>query len=397
MIHFRKIPAAIAFVCGLLISSAVGQTGGSSSPYAAWKNGFPNDSKFFPIAVWLQSPSNAERYKAAGINTYVGLWEGPTEEQLAALKKAGIWLVCEQNAVALRHLDDRTIAGWMHGDEPDNAQELPGGKGYAPPITPQKIADDYQRIVKADPTRPVLLNLGQGVAWDKYIGRDTRTNHPEDYPHYIQGSDIVSFDIYPVVHRDPDVKGKLWIVAGGVQRLKDWSENKKIVWNCIECTHISNPDAKATPKQVRCEVWMSLIHGSQGLIYFVHQFKPAFREAALLDDPEMLKGVTAINAEITSLAPVLNDPVPALQMEVKSENADVPVDALAKNHGGSIYVFAVGMRDGPTTASFALQGLKDGQEVEVIGENRKLSAHDGAFRDAFASWDVHLYRIVAKP
>jgi hypothetical protein len=35
---------------------------------------------------------------------------------------------------------------------------------------------------------------------------------------------------------------------------------------------------------------MSLIRGSRGLIYFVHQFKPTFREAALLDDPEMLAG-----------------------------------------------------------------------------------------------------------
>src|ERR1044071_3172543 len=32
----------------------------------------------FPIAVWLQSPSNAARYQAAGVNLYVGLWKGPT-------------------------------------------------------------------------------------------------------------------------------------------------------------------------------------------------------------------------------------------------------------------------------------------------------------------------------
>ena len=42
-----------------------------------------NDPNFFPLAVWLQSPNNAAKYKAAGINTYVGLWRGPTEEQLA--------------------------------------------------------------------------------------------------------------------------------------------------------------------------------------------------------------------------------------------------------------------------------------------------------------------------
>src|SRR4051794_2879303 len=54
----------------------------------------PPDPNFFPIAVWLQSPSKAEQYRKAGINTYVGLWRGPTEDQLATLKKAGLKLIC---------------------------------------------------------------------------------------------------------------------------------------------------------------------------------------------------------------------------------------------------------------------------------------------------------------
>src|SRR5262245_54635261 len=45
------------------------------------------DPSFFPIAVWLQDPANASKYKDIGINVYVGLWRGPTEKQLAELKK----------------------------------------------------------------------------------------------------------------------------------------------------------------------------------------------------------------------------------------------------------------------------------------------------------------------
>src|SRR5262245_2988385 len=33
-----------------------------------WKNGLPSDEGYFPIAVWVQDPKNAPRYKAAGIN-----------------------------------------------------------------------------------------------------------------------------------------------------------------------------------------------------------------------------------------------------------------------------------------------------------------------------------------
>jgi hypothetical protein len=55
-----------------------------------------SDPGFFPIAVWLQDPANAPRYKDMGINVYVGLWKGPTEKQLAALKQHGMRVICAQ-------------------------------------------------------------------------------------------------------------------------------------------------------------------------------------------------------------------------------------------------------------------------------------------------------------
>src|SRR5580658_4035232 len=177
----------------------------SGNPYHRWPNGPSHGENFFPIAVWLQPPGKARQYRDAGFNTYVGLWNGPTEGQLADLKQAGMKVFCEQNLVALEHLRDPTIIGWLHGDEPDNAQVLSGGKGYGPCIPPANIIADYKFIRDKDATRPVMVNLGQGVAWDDYIGRGDRRNHPEDYAEYVKGSDIASFDIYPVVHDSPEV------------------------------------------------------------------------------------------------------------------------------------------------------------------------------------------------
>ena len=360
---------------------------------AKWSEKPPwSDPGFFPLAVWLQSPANAARYQKAGINCYVGLWKGPTEEQLTALQKAGMHVICSQNDVGLKHRDNPLIIGWMHGDEPDNAQALPQGTGWGPPIPPETIVADYGKLHAKDPSRPVLLNLGQGVAWDAYYGRGVRSNHPEDYPKYIEGSDIVSFDIYPVVHEKPAVAGKLWFVPQGVERLIKWSGGRRMVWNCLECTHISNPEKKATPHQVRSMAWMSLIHGSQGLIYFVHQFKPVFREAALLDDPEMLGAVTALNRQITELAPVLKSPSQPSVVTVKCDNAAVPVATMVKTFAGATYLFAAAMREGTTGATFTLPS-KTAAEVEVLGESRALQATDRVFTDRFGSWDVHLYRV----
>ncbi len=368
---------------------AAGRNG--PSPYARWKSGLSTSENFFPIAVWLQNPSRAKQYRAAGFNTYVALWRGPTDEQLRVLREADMRVICHQNESGLKHRDDPTIIGWMHGDEPDNAQSLGSGKGYGPPILPAKIVADYERLKAVDPSRPILLNLGQGVAWDGWYGRGVRSRHPEDYPEYIRGCDIVSFDIYPVAHSTPEVAGNLWFVARGVERLNQWKAENQIAWNCIECTRIHHPTRKATPQQLRSEIWMALIHGSKGLIYFVHEWEPRFNEAALLDDPEMLAAATAINRQITELAPVLNSPPMTPGATVRSENVDVPVATRLLRRAGTTYLFAAAMRAGETKVTFQLPDLKSDVAVEVLGENRRLTARDGSFQDDFGLWGVHLY------
>ena len=373
------------------------QSASATNFYARWPHGPPSDDNFFPIAVWLQPPDKAKQFLAAGFNTYVGLWQGPTEVQLAALKQAGMKVICAPNQVGLKHLDDPVIIGWMHDDEPDNAQPSKMGIGYGPPVPPEKIVEGYRKIRVADPSRPVMLNLGQGVAWDNWNGRGSRTRHPEDYAEYVKGCDITSFDIYPVVHLSPEVAGKLPFVARGVERLVNWAGTNRVVWNCIECTRINSPRARATPYQVRAEVWMSLIHGSRGLIFFVHEWQPRFNESALLGDSEMLSEVTAINRQITRLAPVLNRPTLNNAVEVVSENRDVPIATLTKQTDGAWYVFAVGMGDGKTTAKFTLKDISGGQAIEVLDENRTLAAKDDAFTDTFEPWAVHLYRIKNAP
>ena len=125
----------------------------NDSPYARWQNGPSNGPGFFPIAVWLQDPRNAAKYQAIGINLYVALWKGPTAEQIAELKRHGMPVICEQNDYALKHLDEKTIVGWMHGDEPDNAQSLrPKARATARRSRPRRSSRTIARSRQNDPT-----------------------------------------------------------------------------------------------------------------------------------------------------------------------------------------------------------------------------------------------------
>lgn len=371
-----------------------GPWAGGAAYYGSFSHGPPSDPSFFPIAVWLQDPSMMQKYADIGINIYVGLWEGPTEAQLSALQAASMSVGCDQNDVGLAHVNDETIVMWTQQDEPDNAQS-DGAGGYGPCVPASEVQSIYQSIKANDPTRPVYLNLGQGVANIPYIGWGSACSktHPADYADYIEGSDIISFDIYPANSTYAEIKGNLYYVATGVDNLIAWSGGGKPVWNWIECTGIDDVGAKPTPEQVKAEVWMSIVHGSMGIGYFVHEFNP-FNEHALLDDATMKAAVAAINQQIHDLAAVLNTPPIINAGTVSSADADVPVDMLLKRLGSATYVFAVAMRGSPTHATFSgLTNLAASAAVEVLGENRTIVMSADSFQDDFTGWGVHLYKI----
>ncbi len=187
--------------------------------------------------------------------------------------------------------------------------------------------------------------------------------------------------------------GKLEFVARGAERLAGWTGGQKPFWCAIECTHIDNPNVKPTPQQVRSEVWMALVGGARGVIYFVHQFKPVFREAALLDDPEMLASVTEINRQIRELAPVLNSPTVAGRLTVESTNAAARVAVMVKQNGGATCLFAVNLANQPTRAAFTFLDPNRARQAEVLGESRLIPVPGQNFSDNFAPYAVHLYKL----
>ena len=166
-----------------------------TSPYAGWSRGVPADPAFFPIAAWLQGSWHATELSQLGVNVYVGNNAGTdalAASDLAILKKLGMYAILGQDSVGLANIDDPTIVGWwMTPDEPDNAQPN-GSGGYGPPVDPATLVAQYATYKKADPTRPVWLGLGQGVAYDGWEGRGS--NAPPESG-YVAASDVVAFDI----------------------------------------------------------------------------------------------------------------------------------------------------------------------------------------------------------
>jgi hypothetical protein len=384
----RLARPTIKNLCSCFLICIAALAAGNRAVIASEKypNGFPTDPSFFPIGVWLQSPAKALEYKAIGINTFVDLWNGPTEKDLADLAKYGMYLVGTQNDIALSSPNRAVVKGWLHDDEPDNRQPI--GFGLYGNCIPAPELERRTREMKArDPTRPVMINFGQGIANKYWRGLGPCTNLSNYYSIATRDVDILSFDIYPVASRTPQVKGKLEYVARGVTRLKKLAVDGQKVWAILETTAL-DPPHRVMPAQLRAEVWMAIIHGASGIVYFVHEFASAARADAIFRYPDIVGEVARQNRLIGSMAAVLNSP----NVDGVTVQSDVPIATLVKRDHDSVYVFAVAMENRASQPRFNLRGV-DGSRATVLDEGRSIPIAQSAFQDSFEGYGVHIYRI----
>jgi hypothetical protein len=381
---------------------------GGPAYYSKWANGPSTDPSFFPITVWYQNPTSGYFYQQMGVNfhTYWGSPTSTTESQLTKLKQYNMSGITGYTDMYLNSVNKSVVKGWFHPqDEPDNAVN-----GTQDPVPPASIIADYNAIVAKDATRPVSINLGQGAAIDSWYGRGNRTYCPQDYIEYCKGADIISYDVYPMnmtpwvagvdatwkkTFKD-ELSGNIWYVAKGVDNLRKATDYKKPIWAFIECTNYdTDPACKLTPVETKAEAWMAIIHGARGIGYFCHTINP-FKEAAVLDWAAMKTEITSINASIKANAPILNTQTVSNGATVSTGSSANPVDIMVKRRAGFTYIYAVSMRKGTPTANFTLRDFTGTSTVEVVGENRTITATNGVFQDAFTNWGVHIYKVATQ-
>jgi hypothetical protein len=272
-------------------------------------------------------------------------------------------------------------------DEPDNAQPIGLGL-YGTCVPAAEVARRTRELKARDPTRPVLIGFGQGVANEFWRGRGPCSGDQKYYDIAAQGADILSYDIYPVGSDTPQVKGKLEYVARGVTNLLKRATDRQAVWMALETTAL-DPIRRPTAAEVRAETWMALIHGATGIVYFVHEFKPNFREDAIFRYPDIVDEVTKTNQLIKSLAPVLKSP--SIPGAITLSSA-VPIATMVKVYENMTYIFAVAMQNSPSTVQIKVAD-GHGTSASVLGEARSVPIAQGSFEDQFEGYGVHLYQI----
>ena len=359
-------------------------------PPARFTKSVLDDPAFFPVGVWAQPAGPAAAYKKMGVNVYVGgvdSYPRPRDRAfLDAIAQHGMVAICPYKKQYLEEKlhEHPAFLGWMFGDEPDNVDRTTGQVKH----TPETLLGTFARIRRDDPAHPVYINLGQGVANERFVGRGATD---QQYARYPQACDIISYDVYPCNSISPNGPDRLHLVAKGIDRLRRWAGPRKRVWCWIEANKIrKGPSRAPTPDEVKTQIWMAIVHGADGYGFFCHSWA-AKRMRVSGIEPQMQAALAKTNAEVHALAPVLNSPTLNNRATVKTPRGS-RIDLLVKRHAGALYLFAVNMYRKPEQATITLRGIADAR-AEVLFEHRTLPLKAGVLTDSFPPYALHRYKI----
>ncbi len=283
--------------------------------------------------------------------------------------------------------------GEIEGFDKDGNNVLFCPAQQVPRKWPPETLEQYRRLKAWDPSRPVFMTVtGYFLPLFKKWSEEELASL---YPQYVAAADVVGYDIYPIYGwNKPE-----WVhlVHDGTAALCELAGNKPVYAWIETCrggqwTGPLEGQEAVTPAHIRGEVWMAICRGATAIGYFTHVWKPAYRQFGV--PGENVEAMKAINEQIARLAPVILAEPAKVKVSVTFED-QLNGDIMAKKSGGYIYLFAVNYdsRQRAGRALIEVEGLKAGARIDVVDEDRTITADSGAFADEFSPLGVHIYKI----
>ncbi|MCZ7584218.1 MAG: hypothetical protein M5R36_13260 [Deltaproteobacteria bacterium] len=269
---------------------------------------------------------------------------------------------------------------WFPVDEPDHEDATWG----APPEFVRQMA---LRIRRADPDTPIWINF---QAWK-----------PRIYELYRDTFDIASFDAYPLGGGRP--------ITEIVDRMKDINEqlgDAEGRWAVVEAhdgEHFEKSKRQLTAEETLVQGYLALVHGAQGVIYFIDN-QGRYIDPA--DMPGPWKGIKQFSTETTDrkngLESFLIPTAEILDTMGKSGKIVSTSPAihftLRKRLDGVYALIAVNVsRSEIKEVTLYVQGLQEKTPIGALFEDRAFAAGDGKIVDDFPGYGRHVYLFRMEP
>ena len=359
---------------------------------------------YFPIGVWTQPLSLFATWKARGVNTMVS--DAPPDTIAnwdQAVKKQGFRTIRPPAENPSDDVGNAVLLAWAQKDEPDMT-----GEGYV--NYPAYLAN-YQAWKKADPNRPIYLNFSGGDVLgarpdpdpSDYAANPDCSPNGTPWPfncsltsnhlNYINNTlDWVSNDIYPVSGNLPDdlARYDLTDLGAPIATLQSWTTKPEFCY--IETAPIY--DRGVTSDELRAEVWLAIVYGVRGFVYFPDKFDSSGNWVDWDGTPDdVAKEMTKQDAVINSLAPVLQGDINPADLGIS-----VPSPLLAcwrKAPSGKYFIVVNPVATVKSNVTLTLTGTAGGTTATVFNETptRTITLGGGGttITDSFTAFAVHVY------
>jgi hypothetical protein len=214
---------------------------------------------------------------------------------------------------------------------------------------------------------------------------------------YSRVTDVHGVNHYPVSLGNPNPN------LSEVGRWTDilaWATPNRSVWTTLGICWRWSYDAfgnVALPsrQEQRYMIYAAILNGARSLAFYGGNLPQCWNEADARDRwswtywEEVLEPLVREIGALSPLAPALVNPATTVVLPT----SDPTVQAISRRGaGGDLWVIAA--RSGEGTQPVAIGGLPAGATLaEVYTEGRAVATAGGVLTDAFARWDVHVYRI----
>jgi hypothetical protein len=408
-----------------------GKARGGSPSARAGMSTFDSRS-FYPISVYDQplgcaSPCNAgsqwdprvlTAYQHEGINGFISLYNGSNRSMLDGIAARRMWVIDSPLAPSYPN----PLKGYVWFDEPDGSSVAcqgvpppsalgesvscgPNQYGYIPPRTIAQVTADLHGARGAgDPTRVVYGNYTGG-----HVAANSGMSQAEASA-FVNAVDIASYDDY-ILSGTYEPDHNLWRQYDDMVHVRSEAHYTHPVWAYIEAgdpeTHAQWSGLTVTPAMETAEAWNAVIGGARGITWFDHDFGGsdsgyADSSADLIDPNPVFAGlqatVKAWDAEVTRLAPILNDPFARGYVTRTAVTGGNAMNEMVKfdQRSSRFYIFAAPRFNSAQTASYSVSGRYSGP-VAVYGERRAVTATNGVFSDSVSGQTaVHIYVVPSR-
>lgn len=259
--------------------------------------------------------------------------------------------------VCATHRGHPALLAWSPVDEPDHSY-IP--EFYAPLEWCMAIKD---AIRQGDPTHPLYA---LEIRWRK-----------GGFGHYKDITDFQGYDVYPAFG-DP-----VSLIGQRADHLIEETQGEKPFIAFLKAYDRTAQQAYMS----FAEAYLALIHQANGIFYW------SYGDSAPLWDT-----LSKIANEVNALNPALLTSAYTLDINGKNNlctNTQNPQieQTFKKGNDSKGYILAVNTENQPTNAiQFTVEGLEPGTEIQVLFENRTITAGSGTFQDNFPAYGRHVYQ-----